>query len=130
MVRSPLWGMVGRFRAVAVLLALVFGALGPGVRSAGAWEPPDTAYFPQTGHHLAGDFLTFWRDNGRLTVLGAPISEQFKDNGLTVQYFEKARLELHGDTIMFGALGTETLPPPGLHLNERRHRAARVGGHT
>jgi hypothetical protein len=98
------------------------------VRSAGAWEPPDTVYFPQTGHHLAGDFLTFWRDNGRLTFLGAPISEQFKDNGLTVQYFEKARLELHGDTIVFGALGTETLAGRGIDLNERPHRARLLRG--
>jgi hypothetical protein len=128
MVRSPLWGLVGRFRAVALLLALVIGAMGPGARSAGAWEPPDTVYFSQTGHVLSGDFLTYWRDNGRLTFLGAPITEQFKDNGATIQYFEKARLELRGDTFSFGALGTEALTARGVDLNERPHRARLLRG--
>src|SRR4051812_32153438 len=128
MVRSPLWGMAGRFRVVALLLALVLGAMGLGARSAGAWEPPDTVYFSQTGHTLSGDFLTYWRDNGRLTFLGAPISEQIKDNGATIQYFEKARLELHGDTFSLGTLGTETLAARGIDLNERPHRARLLRG--
>src|SRR4051794_25725240 len=99
MVRSLLWGIAGRLQAVALLLALLAAMLMPAGKTAAAWEPPDTVYFPATGHNLSGGFLDFWRENGRLTFLGSPISEQFKSGDLTVQYFEKARLELHGDTI-------------------------------
>ncbi len=58
-------------------------------------------YFLQSGHNILGEFWTFYQgvaDAG--TVFGLPITEQFvtaDGSGLTVQYFEKARLEFHPD---------------------------------
>lgn len=52
-------------------------------------------YFPETGHHLGDRFLTFWRTRGGLPIFGYPISEPMQQDGRLVQYFERARLELH-----------------------------------
>ena len=73
-------------------------------------------YFPQTGHNILGEFWTFYQsvaDAG--TVFGLPITEQFitaDGSELTVQYFEKARFELHpeqplGQRIQATMLGQE-----------------------
>ncbi|HST03617.1 MAG TPA: hypothetical protein VLQ48_02660, partial [Chloroflexia bacterium] len=56
-----------------------------------------TIYFPETGHTLSNAFLTYWRDNGGLGQFGYPISEETSDNGVTVQWFERARFEFYGD---------------------------------
>jgi hypothetical protein len=46
------------------------------------------AYFAETGHALGGSFYTYWQQNGGLSLFGYPISEEYKENGLTVQWFE------------------------------------------
>lgn len=53
------------------------------------------AYFAETGHALGGGFYTYWQQNGGLSLFGYPISEEYKENGLTVQWFERARFEYH-----------------------------------
>jgi beta-N-acetylhexosaminidase len=54
--------------------------------------------FPETGHRLCFGFRDFWNANGGLAILGYPISEEFTDpDGVTVQYFERQRLEYHPD---------------------------------
>lgn len=58
---------------------------------------PDQVYFPQTGHHLGDDFLDYWRDNGGLYQFGYPLTEEITEDGLTVQYFERAVFEYHAD---------------------------------
>jgi hypothetical protein len=58
---------------------------------------PDRVYFPQTGHHLGDEFLNHWRDNGDLHVFGYPLTGEFDEDGLTVQYFERAVFEYHAD---------------------------------
>lgn len=56
-------------------------------------------FFPETGHHVRGDFLRFYKtvpDPG--LVFGYPISEQITSkDGKTVQYFQRARFELRND---------------------------------
>jgi hypothetical protein len=52
-------------------------------------------FFEQTGHHLSDDFLTAWQANGGLRTFGYPISERLEEDGREVQYFERARFELH-----------------------------------
>jgi hypothetical protein len=52
-------------------------------------------YFPETGHFLRGVFLTYWETHGATAVLGLPITEALVEDGLTVQYLERARLEWH-----------------------------------
>lgn len=63
-------------------------------RSAEAEEtPPHVVYFPQTGHHLAEPFLTFWRSHGEIRIFGYPISETLEREGLLVHYFERTCME-------------------------------------
>jgi hypothetical protein len=58
-------------------------------------------FIPATKHSLSGTFRTMWEAHDGLTLLGYPISEQFEEKNAddgktyTVQYFERARIELH-----------------------------------
>ena len=56
-------------------------------------------FFPETGHHVRGDFLRFYRDvPDPQLVFGYPITEQITSkDGKTVQYFQRARFELHSE---------------------------------
>lgn len=54
-------------------------------------------YFPQTGHTISGAFArTFW-SHGGIEVFGYPRTEPMQEDGMTVQYFQRARFELHPD---------------------------------
>ncbi len=58
-------------------------------------------YFAETGHAMSGAFLRFWQKRGGLRTFGFPISEPLQEvspadgKTYTVQYFERARFELH-----------------------------------
>lgn len=69
-------------------------------------------YFPETGHTVGGDFLTFWQNNGGDEIFGKPLTEEVLEQGVTVQYFEKARFEYHPGNpdpykVLLGELGLE-----------------------
>ena len=76
---------------------------------------PGYTYFPETGHNVGPRFGAYWRDNGGLTQFGLPLSEPIEErleNGMvyTVQYFERARFELHPENsapndILLGQFG-------------------------
>ena len=51
-------------------------------------------YFQDSGHTLSSPFLEYWRANGGSNRFGPPITEPFDQAGKTVQYFERARLEM------------------------------------
>ena len=69
--------------------------------------------FPETGHSISGQFRSFWESRGGLMAFGYPISTVFEEDGLTVQYFERARIEDHGNGLfLLGALVRDEL-----HLN-------------
>lgn len=54
----------------------------------------EVRYFPVTGHTIRYGFRAFWEKFGNLVLFGYPISEEFvQPNGVTVQYFERARFE-------------------------------------
>jgi thermitase len=77
-----------------------------------------TRYFPETGHTLGGAFRAFWEQNGGLTVFGFPISQEFQENGLLVQYFERHRMEFHPENgppynVLLGRAGADTLTQQG-----------------
>jgi hypothetical protein len=60
----------------------------------------DVQYFPETGHHVKGDFLRFYKSvpDPKL-IFGYPITEQMTSrDDKTVQYFQRARFELHTDS--------------------------------
>lgn len=73
-------------------------------------------YFAQTGHNLAHGFGQFWQTHGGLALYGYPISEEFVENlngkQYIVQYFQRARFELHPELppdylVSLGQLGRE-----------------------
>jgi DMSO/TMAO reductase YedYZ molybdopterin-dependent catalytic subunit len=71
-------------------------------------------HFPETGHAVGGEFLTFWQQHGGLATFGYPITEAFEEDGRTVQYFERQRFELHPENeapwnVLLGLLGSEAL---------------------
>lgn len=77
-----------------------------------AAERSECSYYTATGHNLCGGFRAYWQKYGGLAVYGMPISEEFQENGVTVQYFERQRFEWHpGDwperfDVELGLLGT------------------------
>ncbi len=80
-----------------------------------------TTFYPQTGHRLSNAFRDYWLANGGLAIFGYPISEEFTENGLTVQYFERARFEWHADKIgtpyavQLGLLGSSMAVKDGVN---------------
>ncbi len=56
---------------------------------------PSCTFFSETGHNLCGGFRDYWNTFGGLAVYGFPITEEFQENGITTQYFERARFEWH-----------------------------------
>ncbi len=83
-------------------------------------------FFPETSHGVGGKFLDFWDTHGGLDIFGYPISEEIIEilpetkQYHTVQYFQRARLELHpehagtADEVQIGLLGR------ALYLNEAK----------
>ena len=82
-------------------------------------------YFQQTGQSMDGKFLQYWLEHGGLALFGYPITPAFRENGYTVQYFERNRFEYHPENagtpyeVLLGLLGRERLlsegrkvPPP------------------
>jgi hypothetical protein len=56
---------------------------------------PNCQYFAETGHSMCYVFRNFWLDQGGLDRFGYPIGEFTSENGVTVQYFQRARMEWH-----------------------------------
>jgi len=107
---------------IGVLVATVIiltsaAAVGPRVAA------EDCKYFEETGHYVCGQYLDFFRARGGLEIFGYPLTESFSDpthNGLRVQYFQRARMEIHpndaGGQILLGLLIDElgyTFPGAG-----------------
>jgi hypothetical protein len=88
--------------------ARLLADLGPGA-GPGSWVDP------LTGYPVEEPFAGFWRKNGGLAVFGRPISERLAGGKafpacLAVQWFERARFELHpGGVVMLGLVGREAL---------------------
>jgi len=55
--------------------------------------PDNIFYAGETGHFIKEPFLSYWQAKGGSNLLGNPISEQFAQNGLIMQYFERALLD-------------------------------------
>lgn len=84
---------------------------------------PGHQYFPETVHGLHNAFHRFWHENGGLDIFGYPTSEEMDENGVVVQWFQRARLEYraeasNGRLVALGLIGDEALnrknwlPPP------------------
>ncbi len=92
---------------------------------------PDCRFFPETGQNVCGDILAAWRANGlefdgqpgtsaaeSLALFGLPLSpprtETVEGRAYTVQWFERARFELHPENappfnVLLGLLGRSVL---------------------
>jgi hypothetical protein len=78
-------------------------------------------YFPSTSHYVRGDFLNYFeRWNGEY-LFGLPLTDELDDGGWRVQYFERARMELHPEhpptyrvqlTLLGDLLGYRAAPIP------------------
>ena len=79
------------------VICLLFALFLPGAATQAAPTAPGqlVAYFPQTGHNVITTFKKFFDAYGGVTVLGLPLTESFLEDGLQVQYFERARFEYH-----------------------------------
>lgn len=66
-----------------------------------AQEASDVLYFPETGHTIRGDLLTFYNNaQDPLLVFGYPITETMTSrDGRVVQYFQRTRFELAADSL-------------------------------
>jgi hypothetical protein len=85
--------------------------------------PADRVYIAETGHFIVGQFFNYWYVNGGVTQFGYPITEQFEEaledgRVYRVQYFERARFELHPENqppydILLGQFGRRILAEVG-----------------
>jgi len=64
--------------------------------SSGSTPEGESRYFPETGHNLQGAFFHYFQEKGGVEIFGYPITEEFQEDGLLVQYFQRARLVLTG----------------------------------
>jgi hypothetical protein len=90
-------------------------------------------FFPQTGHSISGAFLSFWRKNGDLAILGLPLSEAYEDkeSGLKVQVFERAVVEGKGtESMTTRPLAAELAAAAGLLADPAFLPAPPAGGTT
>lgn len=81
---------------VAIFLLLAILLTEP--RTAAA-QSTTVQFFPETGHHVRGDFLRFYQSvKNPSLVFGYPITEQITSkDGKLVQYFQRARFEFRTD---------------------------------
>ena len=71
---------------------------------------PSCLYFSETGHTICYKFLEYWRKAGGLDMFGYPITEYLNEDGVIVQYFQRARMEWQpsrplGQQIQLTAIG-------------------------
>ncbi|MHB1134352.1 MAG: hypothetical protein ACYC4L_18430 [Chloroflexota bacterium] len=95
------------------LIALQMGKFQPAIADETAGDP-NRLFFPETGHVLAFAFKDFWLARGGLNVFGYPTTEQLVENGVIVQYCQRARFEWRpenpaGQQVVLGDLGREHL---------------------
>jgi len=85
-----IWRLTALFFVLAILLTQWGSARA---------QSADVQYFPETGHHVKGNFLRFYKSvTDPKLVFGYPITEQMTSkDGRTVQYFQRARFELRTD---------------------------------
>jgi hypothetical protein len=98
----------------------------------------DCQIFSETSRSVCGKFLEYWKGHGGLVQQGLPITAPFVEQNApppagdgrrhTVQYFERARFELHDENqppydVLLGLLGSEQYQAKQVH-----HPAVRYNG--
>lgn len=93
---------------LALLMLALFAVSGlPATPVAANTQAGTPVYFRETGHTLGYAFREFYDRQGGLPIFGLPLTEVFIQDGRPVQYFERARLEWHGNLglVQAGHLG-------------------------
>lgn len=95
--------------SIVLLLAIAVGFFAPQTSLA---QRKTEEFFVETGHLVKGEFYTYFRTYGGLEIFGYPLTDEFVYQGLTVQYFQKARMEWHPENpvpykVQLGLLGEE-----------------------
>ncbi|HEU5090921.1 MAG TPA: META domain-containing protein, partial [Roseiflexaceae bacterium] len=101
----------------ALVLALLIG--GSVATTPAAQAQSAERCFTETNQCISGRIREYWEQNGGLPVFGYPISPQLTEEGVTVQYFERQRFELHPEIaapydVLLGRLGAEILASNGI----------------
>ncbi|HUG16781.1 MAG TPA: cupin domain-containing protein [Thermomicrobiales bacterium] len=83
----------------------------------------DCSWYIETKQSLCFGFRAYWEKYGGLAIFGYPISAEMKDaNGVTVQWFERARFEWHPGSwperydVLLGRVGVELAEVMGIGL--------------
>jgi hypothetical protein len=111
-----------RIRARGLVLLCALGVLFYALSPLTFAQTTDTRYFEETEHNVSGEFLRFYDAYGGRAIFGYPLTRVLVENGRDVQYFQRARMELHtdkpqGQRVQLGDLGVEldyTQPPVSL----------------
>ncbi|MHB8621440.1 MAG: VanW family protein [Chloroflexota bacterium] len=111
MLSHRLFALSCRLLGLAVLASVALPGAAQAAALGGQQSPaasPAFHYFPQTGHLVAGPFKTFFDTHGGLDVFGLPRTEAIQEDGMTVQYFQRARMEWHprANRVELGLLGS------------------------
>jgi hypothetical protein len=83
------------------------GEAAPRVQPLAATSNRRVRYFNETGHNVTNVFLDFWNANGGLDVFGYPLGEAFTRDGVTYQWFQRARFEYRNNRVELGLIGLE-----------------------
>jgi hypothetical protein len=101
-------------------VARLVDRLPSGYRTAPDPSYPDLVYYPETGHSVYMSVNECWASSGSLATFGYPLTEEYGQNGVPVQYFERQRVETYYDGSMapcmlqLGRLGAEDAGANGL----------------
>lgn len=121
----PQWYRDGRWETFAAYVRAFMAALD---------APPASITFPETGQTLSGGFRRFWEARGGVSIFGYPITGEQDEDGVTVQWFERARFEWRPDTgkpedwhVVLGRLGAEVLVMREVVADLREQVAAWTG---
>jgi hypothetical protein len=71
-------------------------------------------YFEDTGHTLTDEFLAWWQGHEGHFYLGSPISQQLREAGQTVQYFQGGKLASDGTRARPAPIGREVAARLGI----------------
>lgn len=83
------------------------GEATPRVQPLAATNTLRVRYFNETGHNVTNVFLDFWTRSGGLDLFGYPLGEAFSRDGVTYQWFQRARFEYRNNRVELGLVGTE-----------------------
>jgi len=100
--------------ALTIAAIILGGAATPAYADNDPGDYPECEYFAETGQYVCAEFLTYFNSHGGLEIFGYPRSQSFFDTALgrKVQYFQRARFEMHPENlepyrVQQGLLGDE-----------------------